>query len=157
MYVIDLTTNSVMSWISSDEDSPLGRRILWLPADRTNAAAFLHFFGEAAVSRAMKIATLQEPEHSIIAVEVRQFLVDRANGVYDKPERRSQGGHYLLEQNDYDQAYSEGVVAGSAGRPQAANPYQITNLKGIGWLNGWVEGARLLRGVGQLNLGGVAP
>ena len=135
MYIVDVTTNSVMSWISGDADNPSSYKILWLPAERTNVAAFLHFFGEKAAERALRIANLVEPDHEVIAVETRQFLTNRVNGVYDKPEAPNPWG-----QNEYERAYAEGSQARSEGLKQADNPYQITNLKGIGWLNGWVDG-----------------
>jgi hypothetical protein len=134
-YLADLTTQQVLGWAEPPKPHSPYPTLIWEPLF-TRTHFFLHFLTPEPAQAALADAKAIEPTHDIQVVFVPDFMTNRSRGLYDHPS------NYLATTQDdlYRQAFEEGTEAKHDNRPQSDNPYSITDLQGIGWLNGWLAG-----------------
>ena len=130
-FVLDLTTAQALAWADPPEPPETNPTLYWTSLF-TEIRDFLYLLNREAAAQALADVKRILPDHEIVTVTVSDFLTNRLHGAY-----REAASAAPTSDADYRQAFAEGVQARRGGVTGDQNPYPITDLRGIGWLNGW--------------------
>ena len=131
-FILDLTTAQALAWADPPEPPETNPKLYWTSIF-TEIRDFLYLLNREAAAQALADVKRILPDHEIVTVTVSDFLTNRLQGAYREPTTSTQP----TSDASYRQAYAEGVQARRDGVTGDQNPYSITDLRGIGWLNGW--------------------
>ena len=131
-FILDLTTTQALAWADPPTPPETNPTLYWTSIF-TEIRDFLYLLNREAAAQALADVRRILPDHEIVTVTVSDFLTNRLQGAYREPTTSTQP----TSDASYRQAYAEGVQARRDGVTGDQNPYSITDLRGIGWLNGW--------------------
>jgi hypothetical protein len=126
-FILNLTTAEALAW-ADPPTPPATEPTLYWTSLFDEIADFLYLLNHEAATQARSDVQRILPDQEIVSVPVSAFLTIRASGGYRSP---------TSSDTNYRQAYAEGVQARMDGATGDQNPYPITDLRGIGWANGF--------------------
>ena len=130
-FILDLTTAQALAWADPPEPPETNPTLYWTSLF-TEIRDFLYLLNREAAAQALSDVKRILPDHEIVTVTVSDFLTNRQHGAYSEATSTAS-----TSDSAYRQAFAEGVQARRDGVRGDQNPYPITDLCGIGWLNGW--------------------
>ena len=130
-FILNLTTAEALAWADPPEPPETNPTLYWTSLF-TEIRDFLYLLNREAAAQALADVKRILPDQEIVTVTVSDFLTNRLHGTY-----REATSAAPKSDSAYRQAYAEGVQARKDGVTGDQNPYPITDLRGIGWLNGW--------------------
>jgi hypothetical protein len=131
-FILNLTTAEALAW-ADPPTPPASEPTLYWTSLFDEIRDFLYLLNHEAATQAFADVKRILPDQEIVSVPVSAFLTIRASGGYRSPTSAVPAS----SDSTYRQAYAEGAQARTGGVTGDQNPYPITDLRGIGWANGW--------------------